>query len=72
MLCADAERRDAAQLCARIKSVLSEPFEVQGETITLGASIGFVAEEAVTDAEELIHRADAAMYAEKRYRAVAT
>jgi diguanylate cyclase (GGDEF)-like protein len=80
ILCPDAGARDAAELCRRIEAALSQPIELAGVPVRVGASIGTVARDgsavsgdadptgAGRSAEDLIHRADAAMYAAKRDR----
>jgi diguanylate cyclase (GGDEF)-like protein len=69
VLCRDASPADAADLCQRISDVLSVPILLDGESVTIGASIGAVTANDEVDAEELIHRADALMYAAKQQRA---
>jgi diguanylate cyclase (GGDEF)-like protein len=68
LLCADAQQHDATQVCKRIEYAFSQPVDLNGEAVFVGASIGTVLGDGVTDAEALIHRADAAMYAAKQIR----
>jgi diguanylate cyclase (GGDEF)-like protein len=71
VLCRDASPSDAAELCLRISEVLSVPILLDGESVTIGASIGAVTGDGEVDgvgAEELISRADALMYAAKKQR----
>jgi diguanylate cyclase (GGDEF)-like protein len=68
ILCADAEQEDATRVCQRIEYAFSRPVDLNRESILVGASIGTVVGEGATSAEELIHRADAAMYAAKQNR----
>jgi diguanylate cyclase len=68
VLCRNASPSDAAELCQRISEVLSVPILLDGEPVTIGASIGAVTSEGEVDAEALIHRADALMYAAKKQR----
>jgi diguanylate cyclase (GGDEF)-like protein len=68
VLCRDASPSDAAELCRRISEILSVPIILDGESVTIGASIGAVTADHEADAEELIHRADALMYAAKKQR----
>jgi len=49
-----------------IRRALARPFLVDGEWVTVGASVGVVTGRRGTDAETLIRRADEAMYAAKR------
>ncbi|HJP98758.1 MAG TPA: EAL domain-containing protein [Rhodanobacteraceae bacterium] len=59
-------REDAAALADRMVSALSEPFNVEGYEIVLGASIGIAGYPLDgSDAQTLIANADAAMYAAK-------
>jgi diguanylate cyclase (GGDEF)-like protein len=68
VLCREASPADAAELCRRISDILSVPIILDGESVTIGASIGAVTADREVDAEELIHRADALMYAAKKRR----
>jgi diguanylate cyclase (GGDEF)-like protein len=61
---------DGARECARVAgtiiAVLDEPVELDGRTVTVGASVGIALfPEDGSGAAELIRRADAAMYAAK-------
>jgi diguanylate cyclase len=68
ILCTDATQDAAAELCRRIADAL-EPFvHAYGEPIVVGASVGAVIGTGGDDPEELIHRADEAMYAAKQNR----
>jgi diguanylate cyclase (GGDEF)-like protein len=68
ILCVDADRRDGSQVCRRIEYALSQPVDLDDESILIGASIGTVTGGGAANAEEVIHRADAAMYAAKQRR----
>jgi diguanylate cyclase (GGDEF)-like protein len=68
VLCRDASPSDAAELCQRISEVLSVPILLDGESVTIGASIGAVTGDGAVDPDDLIHRADALMYAAKKDR----
>jgi diguanylate cyclase (GGDEF)-like protein len=68
VLCRDASPTEVAELCERICEVLTVPVIVDGESVTIGASIGAVAADGEVDAEALIHRADVLMYAAKQQR----
>jgi diguanylate cyclase (GGDEF)-like protein len=68
LLCRDASRADAAELCRRISEALSVPIVLDGEPVVIGASIGMVSAGDEVDAERVIHRADALMYAAKQQR----
>lgn len=68
ILCVDAERDDATELCRRIEKAFREPFGVDGEPVMIGASIGVVYDDRAEGGEQLIQRADAAMYRAKQER----
>ena len=73
LLCSSLGPADAlGRLPGHIRAALGTPFRLAGETITIGASIGAVMSDGRADADELIRRADEAMYAEKHARAFAT
>jgi diguanylate cyclase (GGDEF)-like protein len=59
---------DAMRTAEALLAVLREPYDVDGRTATVGASVGFVdaAEHPGVTADWLVRRADAAMYAGKR------
>lgn len=58
--------RFAGQVADKVIDVLTRPFEIDGEVIEIGASIGIaVFPERAGDAESLIAHADAAMYEAK-------
>jgi diguanylate cyclase (GGDEF)-like protein len=58
---------DAEAIAARALDALAEPFEIDGQPITLDGSIGIaLAPDDATTAEELMAAADAALYAAKR------
>jgi diguanylate cyclase (GGDEF)-like protein len=50
----------------RISAALSRPIELCGEWVRIGASIGLIDSTRDKDPEELIRRADLAMYRAKR------
>lgn len=69
VLCSElAEERDAMVIADRIQQLLAQPFDIGGQQVTIGSSIGV----AVYDDEEtggpaaLIHNADLAMYKAKQ------
>jgi diguanylate cyclase (GGDEF)-like protein len=68
ILCVDADGDDALELSRRIETVFREPFLVDGQPVMMGASIGIVCDNGATDSQQLIHRADTAMYAAKQER----
>lgn len=57
----------AAGLAKRLMACLEQPFEIQGHAISIGISIGMaVAPDHASSAEELLKRADLALYAAKQ------
>lgn len=67
VLCQHLRSLDEAIVVAdRIISALHEPFPVDDRSVRIGASVGIaMADDAPTDAEELLRRADEAMYRAK-------
>ena len=67
ILCADDDR-DAAvrRLRGHVATALAEPFRVAGEPVRIGASVGAVVSDGTLGADELIGRADQAMYEAKQ------
>lgn len=58
---------DAETVARRLTEVLSHPFELTMGTVTIGASVGIAeTDDASKSPEELLHRADERMYAEKQ------
>jgi predicted signal transduction protein with EAL and GGDEF domain len=59
---------DAVGTAERLLDDLRRPYDLDGRSVTVGASVGFVdaSEHSATSAEWLVRRADAAMYAGKR------
>jgi diguanylate cyclase (GGDEF)-like protein len=68
IMCPDAESNDASELCIRIDFAMRDPVLLDGESVHIGASIGAVIGDGTVDSEQLIHRADAAMYEAKQSR----
>jgi predicted signal transduction protein with EAL and GGDEF domain len=59
-------RQDADWLAQRLAGTLNEPFEIEGHRIDIGASIGIaMAPTDGIDADELLKKADMALYAAK-------
>jgi diguanylate cyclase (GGDEF)-like protein len=66
LLCEDADQTAAARrLTEHVEQGLARPFALVGEEVTVGSSIGQVISEGTLGADELISRADAAMYRAK-------
>ncbi|MFI5013275.1 MAG: putative bifunctional diguanylate cyclase/phosphodiesterase [Hyphomicrobiales bacterium] len=61
-----ADPADAGRLAGRIVAAMSEPFELQGHQIVIGASIGMaIAPNDGGDPDELLKKADMALYRAK-------
>ncbi len=61
-----AESADAGTLAAKVRGALAEPYQIEGNTLHMTASIGIAIYEAETDtAEELLAQADIALYRAK-------
>jgi GGDEF domain-containing protein len=59
----------ADHVATRIRQALSEPYQIDGFTVTIGASVGdAVAPPEGADVDALLHAADVAMYAAKAAR----
>ena len=58
---------DAEETADKLLDALRRPYEIDGREVTVGASVGFAdAADYPASADELVRRADAAMYAGKR------
>jgi diguanylate cyclase (GGDEF)-like protein len=69
VLCEETAQQEAvARLCGHIESALALPFAIAGETVLISSSIGAVISDGATHADELITRADQAMYRAKQRR----
>ncbi|BEL02767.1 hypothetical protein Q0Z83_009580 [Actinoplanes sichuanensis] len=72
LLCDDPDQAAAAhRLTTHLHGALAPPILVAGEHVRVGASIGAVLSDKTLDADELIRRADSAMYTEKATRRAA-
>jgi diguanylate cyclase (GGDEF)-like protein/PAS domain S-box-containing protein len=59
---------DAERIAERLRVALEEPFDVQGLTLRVGASVGIaVYPEQADSADTLLQRADVAMYSAKKH-----
>ncbi len=58
-------RRDLAAVADRLIAAVSEPVELAGRMVALGASVGIVHHRDHPDLERLIQEADAALYLAK-------
>jgi len=62
-----SSKEQAARLAEEMLQTLSEPFEIEGHSIEITASIGIgLFPEGTTDSVGLMQQADSAMYAVKR------
>jgi len=53
----------AEQLAAEVVTLLAQPFEFEGHTLTVGATVGIaIASDSECDAEEIVQRSDLALY----------
>ncbi|HET9518736.1 MAG TPA: GGDEF domain-containing protein [Actinoplanes sp.] len=69
VLCEEvAQQRAVARLCGHIETVLAVPFLVNGEPLRISSSIGAVVSDGDCHADDLITRADQAMYRAKQRR----
>ncbi len=57
---------DPEELASTIIERVSEPYFVEGDEARIGASVGFATFDGVTDAADVLQRADLAMYEAKR------
>ncbi|WP_160165987.1 GGDEF domain-containing protein [Actinoplanes sp. OR16] len=59
--------RDGAEdrLTGHVRAAVAEPILIAGEKVRVGASVGVIRSDGTLDADELIRRADEAMYREK-------
>lgn len=69
VLCQDLGPGDAETVARRIGDAVAEPVPMNGTTLHLTASVGVAATDVRADPDELLRRADRAMYQAKRDRA---
>jgi diguanylate cyclase (GGDEF)-like protein len=71
IICRDTEIQVAvAAVCARIREVVRQPMAVAGEEVRIGVSVGVAYAVDGVETDELLGRADAAMYAAKATKCV--
>jgi diguanylate cyclase (GGDEF)-like protein len=68
VLCPGLGPRGAAELAERLECALSEPIVAAGTVVRVGASVGTALAEDAADGDDLLSRADHAMFAIKRSR----
>jgi diguanylate cyclase (GGDEF)-like protein len=73
IMCRDTEIRVAvAAVSARIRAVVAEPLAVGGEEVRIGLSVGVAYADDFADVDELLGRADTAMYSAKASKSIGT
>jgi GGDEF domain-containing protein len=66
MLLVGCSRRKAGLAAERVVKALARPFEIDGATITIGASVGAVfSEEGIDDLGQWLRQADGELYKAK-------
>jgi diguanylate cyclase (GGDEF)-like protein len=68
VVCESLGEADAELLVARIEQALADPVLIGSEPVTVRSSIGLAVETTSCSTDELIARADQAMYRDKRLR----
>jgi diguanylate cyclase (GGDEF)-like protein len=73
VVCRDADPRAAVEaICARIREMVELPLTVGGETVRIGLSVGVAFADPAATTDDLIGRADLAMYAAKQSKSIGT
>lgn len=54
----------------RMRTSIEAPFQLGDRAVSVGVSIGVVRESAITTVEDLLEKADVAMYEDKKARGV--
>ena len=73
IVCEDQAPNEVPALVERVSDALADPFQFEGRSVTVTASVGIALAHGTTDAETMLRDADAAMYRAKaagRNRAV--
>jgi predicted signal transduction protein with EAL and GGDEF domain len=65
LLGADPAGRSAAELCSALAAAVAQPVPLHGLDVRVSASIGTAQAQYGDTLEDLLHRADTAMYAQK-------
>ncbi len=69
VLCVDTPPRRAEAIAARLRAAVAEPFTIDGQVISVTATVGVSVSDAVrADAARLLRQADERMYEAKRRR----
>ena len=66
LVCPGLTEEQAAKLAMRFREVMSEPFQVGADEVSIGASVGFASSVDYPTVDPLLRAADAAMYVDKR------
>ncbi|HEX8769230.1 MAG TPA: PAS domain S-box protein [Acidimicrobiales bacterium] len=66
ILLEDASEAEAVKVARRMNIAVGEPFDIAGEEVQTGASIGIALAAARDNVDDVVHRADAAMYGAKQ------
>lgn len=66
VVCPGVAQEDAFALAARLREVMSQPFQVGAEEVSIGASVGFASSTVDSTVDALFGAADAEMYLDKR------
>lgn len=66
LVCPNLGVGPAAKLAERLRTVMSEPFQLGAEEVTSGVSVGIATSRRDSTVDSLLKAADAAMYADKR------
>jgi diguanylate cyclase (GGDEF)-like protein len=73
VVCRDPDPRAAVEaICARIREMVERPLTVGGETVRIGLSLGVAFADPAVTTDDLIGRADLAMYAAKQSKSIGT
>lgn len=66
LVCPGLGQRQAVILAQRLRSVMSEPFQIDATEVLSGVSVGIASSEAGSTVDSLLRAADADMYEDKR------
>ncbi|MFI7544564.1 diguanylate cyclase domain-containing protein [Actinoplanes sp. NPDC049599] len=73
VVCRDDDPRAAVEaICARIREMVERPLTVGGETVRIGLSVGVAFADPAVTTDDLVGRADLAMYAAKQTKSIGT
>jgi diguanylate cyclase len=71
IVCRDDDPRAAVDaVCARIRAMVESPLTVAGETVRIGLSVGVAFADPDVTTDDLVRRADLAMYAAKQSKSI--